>query len=224
MLFSEVPESAFASLLYPIDNLTYEAGSPLYDEGTNGQAIYSIRKGLIKLVSRANDGEERIVRLLGGGATLGLELLDSGIPYHHTAIALNKADVCRIPVPTIKELEDKFPELCKQIRQRLQDELDQADRWISALNTGTARRRLANLLLLQTEVGANSQGDIQLMTRDDMSAVIGVSTETASRIIAQFKRDGLLLKTATNTYRCEAELLRAVAGNDTGRASAQLDR
>ncbi len=212
MLFSELPESAFSELLYPIDNLVYEAGVPLYEEGRPGNAVYSIRQGLVKLVSRVDGGDERIVRLVGFGSTIGLELLDSGAPYRHTAIALDKLDVCRIPVPTILELEARFPNLCQQIRQRLQQELGQADLWISALNTGPARRRLAHLLLIQTEIGADRRGNIQLLRRDDIASIIGVSTETASRIIAEFKRDGLLSRIAPNTYGVETELLRTLAG------------
>lgn len=211
MLFSELPENAFSDLLYPIDNLVYPAGTPLYEEGLPGNTLYSIRSGLAKLVSSVDDGEERIVRLLGFGSTIGLEVLDPGATYRHTAIALDTLDVCRIPVPTIIELEAKFPELCQQIRQRLQQELNQADQWISALNTGPARRRLANLLLIQTEIGTDHSGNIQLLRRDDMAAMVGVSTETASRIIAEFKRDGLLTKVAPNTFRAETELLRTVA-------------
>lgn len=212
MLFSELPDTAFADLLYPIDNLIYDAGMPLYEEGMPGNTVYSVRSGLVKLVSRVDDGDERIVRLLGFGSTIGLELLDPGATYRHTAIALSTLDVCRIPIPTILELETKFPELCNQIRQRLQVELNQADQWISALNTGPARRRLAHLLLIQTDIGTDRGGNIQLLRRDDMAAMVGVSTETASRIIAEFKREGLLTKVAPNTYRPETELLRTIAG------------
>jgi len=212
MLFSELPETAFSGLLYAIDNLSYEPGTALYEEGRHGNALYSIREGLVKLVSRVDDGDERIVRLLGFGSTIGLELLESGTAYRHSAIALDKLDVCRIPLPTILELESKFPELCRQIRQRLQQELNQADLWISALNTGPARRRLAHLLLIQTDIGADRRGNIQLLRRDDMAAMIGVSMETASRIIAEFKREGLLSKVGPNLFHADTERLTALAG------------
>jgi CRP-like cAMP-binding protein len=128
MLFSELPESAFEHLLLPITNIKYPGGCALYEEGGNDEAVYSIRNGLVKLQHLAPDGLQRIVRLLGFGSALGLELLDGGEGYRHSAVTLGNTDVCRIPLATLRKLEKEFPNLCHQIRLRLQDDLDKADR------------------------------------------------------------------------------------------------
>lgn len=207
MLFSGIPESDFAGLLQPVDNHVYRTGATLYEEGQSGQTLFSIRRGMLKLLYRTPDGSQRIVRLLGRGVTVGLELLDAGTPYQHTAVAAHDLDICSIPVATLKQLETRHPELCDKVRQQVQRQLDRADHWIKALNTGVARVRVAKLLLLLTEISADRNGDIQLLSRDDMAAVVGMTTETVSRVTADFKRRGLLRKVAANTFRCEAQLL-----------------
>ena len=73
MLFSTLPESAFEDILYPIDNMKYSRGSTLYKESDNDDGVYSVRRGLIKLLHLAADGTQRIVRLLGPGSVIGLE-------------------------------------------------------------------------------------------------------------------------------------------------------
>jgi CRP/FNR family transcriptional regulator, anaerobic regulatory protein len=215
MLFSALPQDSFTHLLHPIDNYRYAAGSELYAEGVHGQEAFSIRRGLVKLLCRGPDGSQRIVRLLGKGAVVGLELLDKGVTYHHTAIAAQELDLCAIPMPTLKNLEAHHPELCNKVRQQLQYQVDRADHWIKKLNTGMTRARIAHLLLLLQELGADRNGDIELLSRDDMAAVVGVTKETASRVIADFKRQGLLYKVAVNRFRVEVERLRELAGRES---------
>ena len=117
MLFSGLPDSAFDDRLTHIDHFIFPAGSTLFEEGRDDGVIYSIRSGMVKLLSMMPGGEHRIVRMLGMGSAIGLEMLEQGNQYQHTAVALNDVDACRIPVKTIQTLEKSFPELCHQIRR-----------------------------------------------------------------------------------------------------------
>ena len=215
MLFSPLPQASFAHLLHPVDNMRYAPGSLLYTEGERGRHVFSIRRGLVKLLCQGADGSQRIVRLLGKGAVVGLELLDQGASYHHSAVAVQEVDLCAIPVSTLKDLERQHPELCDKVRQQLQFQVDRADHWIKQLNTGMTRDRIGQLLLLLKELGADPNGDIELLPRDDMAAVVGVTKETASRVIADFKRQGLLYKVAANKFRVEVGKLRDLLGRES---------
>jgi CRP-like cAMP-binding protein len=210
MLFSDLPEAAFSARLSPIEHFIFSEGATLFEEGRNDGAVYSIRSGIVKLSSRNSDGEQRIVRLLGAGATIGLELLEAGRHYQHTAIALNDVDACRIPVDTIFELETGFPEICQQIRRRLQAQLDRADQWIVTLGTGPAKKRIAHLLLLMMQYSTKDNGDITLLGGMDTAAIIGSSPETVSRILAGMKRKGVLKKVSANLYRGDSQALEAI--------------
>jgi CRP-like cAMP-binding protein len=211
MLFSGLPETAFDNRLQPIDHFIFPANSVLYEAGRTDSYIYSIRRGLIKLLHRSSDGSQRIVRVMGVGASIGLELLDGEKGYRHTAVAVNEADICRIPVATVKELQKDYPQLCQQVRQRLQEHLDRADQWIIALATGPARERVINLLLMLSELSTDPNGDMELLSREDMAAIVGTTVETASRVVADLKRRKLLYKVSgSNLHRCDAEALRAI--------------
>ena len=97
MFFSELPDVAFDKLLQPIDQYIYPPGSVLYETGSQKKFIYSIRQGMVKLVHEAEDGSSRIVRLLGPGAAIGLELLEGAKGYHHTAKAITQVDQAANP-------------------------------------------------------------------------------------------------------------------------------
>ncbi len=210
MLFSGLPDTAFNSTLRPIDNFVYAAGTTLYDEGQAGEVIFSIRRGLVKVLHLSADGSQRILRLLGGGSAVGLELLDGGTQYRHSAVAVNQLDVCRIPVSTIAALEKEFPQLSRQARHRLQEHLDRADEWILTMGTGPARQRIAHLLLFLRRYSADPNGDTELLPGEDMAAIVGTSVETVSRIIADLKRRRLLSRVAAHLYRCDRQALEAI--------------
>ena len=207
MLFSELPESAFEQLLQPINHFLYSPCSVIYQAGTHKKFIYSIRHGMVKLVHVSKNGTNRIVRLLGPGSAIGLELLDGADTYHHAAVAVTRVDLCRIPVATIRQLEDEYPVLCEHVGKLLQEQLNLADQWIVTLGGGTARRRVAHLLLILNEFFANEDGSFILLNREDMAAMIGIVVETVSRVIAEFKRKKILYKTKDKHYMCDVARL-----------------
>jgi len=211
MLFSELPDSAFDHMLHPIDHYMYPPGSVLYEAGTYHPFIYSIRRGMVKLEHIAEDGSSRIVRLLGNGAAIGLELLDGAKSYHHTAIAVNQVDLCKIPIATISQLKSEHPKLCVQVSQQLQNQLNIADQWIVALSTGAARQRVAQLVLILEKFFAEDNGAFVLLNREDMAAMTGIAVETVSRMIAEFKRQKILYRFRDNFYMCNVAALQEIS-------------
>lgn len=210
MLFSELPDGAFKNLLLPIEHFIYPHNAVLYEVDTQKKFIYSIRRGMVKLVHTAKDGSKRIVRLQGPGSAIGLELLANATSYHHTAVVINEVDLCRIPVQTIRQLESQYPILNHHIREQLQDQLYLADQWIVALGTGIAKQRVAQLLLILNEFFSDKEGAFLLLSREDMAAMIGITIETVSRMIAEFKRLNILYKTRNNRYTCDVAALREI--------------
>ncbi len=185
VLFSGLSQADLDGVLQPIDNLHVPAQARLYSRNDPATSLYTVRSGLIKLKVSLPNGGQRIVRLLRAGDVAGLESL-VGEPYHHTAIALQDADVCRIPREVVMQLDKTHPKVHLALMQRWQRSVDQADHFIVALSTGSAEARMARLLLT---LGCD---DTPMPSREDMGALLGITTETASRIIAEFRRRGLI--------------------------------
>jgi CRP-like cAMP-binding protein len=53
--------------------------------------------------------------------------------------------------------------------------------------------------------------ECHLFGREDLGAMLGITTETASRTIAEFKRQGLLSDLGGGRYRVDTEKLAALA-------------
>lgn len=211
-------QSLFADLnredLRLIDQMVHEAVVPanttLFDQGEQGQYLFTVRRGLVKLVRFQTDGSLRIIRMLTTGDIAGLEATVAP-EYDSTAITVTETLVCRIPVAVIARLESTSPRLHSQLMRKWHEALRLADDFIADLSSGNARQRLARLLM---RIGRdNACLQVSLPSREDIGAMLGITTETASRTVAAFRREGLLdpLDRQGRHYRIDAQALEAVA-------------
>ncbi len=207
-LFSDLAEGAFCGLHLHIEDLAFAAGTIVYRSDDPGDALFTIRSGVVKLVQSLPNGSQRIVRLLRQGATLGLEAV-LGDPYRHTAAAMQDVLLCRIPATAVHFLTSQTPTLYAQLMRRWQQSVDQADEWLTFLSTGSARARVARLFLHLLD-GA-PDGSCQLFGRDDVAAILGITNETACRVIAEFGRDAIIVARSANRFDCNVPLLTEIA-------------
>jgi CRP-like cAMP-binding protein len=205
VLFAGLSEADFDTIHRPIDQITYPAGVEIYAQGDDSDAIMTIRAGLVKLTLYLPDGTQRIVRLLRATDVIGLEAL-IGDSYEHTATALMATEVCRIPRDVVRALSARNPKLYHEIMARWHRALSSADRWITEFNTGTSRARVARLLLWLAEQEGGER--CQLFGREDLGAVLGLTTETASRVMAELKRQGYISEPRPNQFLCDVPNLR----------------
>ncbi len=200
VLFAGLTEDDFTRLHRPVEQFVLHPGEQLYAAGESGSSMFTIRSGLIKLVQYLPDGTQRIVRLLKTTDVVGLEiLLDER--YQHDAIALQPTELCRYPAKAVNELSIENPRLHHDLMARWQKALTDADAWVTELSTGSAKQRVARLLLRL--VRDEDSSECMLFGREDMGAMLGITTETASRTIADFKRKGLIVETSTNRFICD---------------------
>jgi CRP-like cAMP-binding protein len=208
VLFAGLTERDFETLHKPIDQFQLKAGSKIYGAGDKAEYMYTIRSGLVKLVQYLPDGTQRIVRLLRTSDVIGLEaVLDPA--YKHDAITLHETEVCRYPSSAAQELSKSNPELHKELMKRWQRALDEADAWVTELSTGSSKQRVSRLLLMLAK--GNPANTCTLFGREDMGAMLGITTETASRTIAEFKRQRLIVETAPNEFLIDVRKLEEIS-------------
>lgn len=209
-LFADLEEPDFDLIHQPISELHYGRNRAIYSEGEEALAVFTIRSGLVKLEQTQADGGVRIVRLLRRGDTAGLESLVEG-PYRHTAVAAYPVSVCRIPRDVVRRLNSETPRLSRQLMRRWEKAVDDADAWLTCLSTGPARARVARLILCLAETAV--EGRFSLIRRVDMGAVLGITTESASRAVAEFMREGCLVRVDDGYYTGDMDELSKAAGH-----------
>lgn len=221
-LFGGLAEHRAGEVLRGIDHLHYASGATVYQSGEKSPVVYVVRHGLVKLSHCLPNGDERIVRILKPGVTAGLEALFAE-PYQHTAVMLTRGVLCRVPIELLEELNRVVPDFHRQLLRQFHRSLNEAEAVLTNLSTGSAHGRVARLLLfLARNHGTDA---ITLISREDMGAILGITTESASRIVAQFKREGILMHckrgTCTGNLGRLAELARDADANGRVRRAAR---
>ena len=201
-MFADVPTKSFEHLLRPIDQLRFSAGSYIYRENEHAEYVYVVRSGLVKLENTTARGELRVVRLLGQADTVGLEaVLDHGQHYEQSAVVLGESEVCRIPNENLHQLEQERPAVAEAIMLHWKRQLEAADQVILDFSTGRVRERVARVLLrLATESRRHNLADIEMLSVEDVAALVGVTPESVSRTLAEMKRERLLVKSAAHRF------------------------
>jgi CRP/FNR family transcriptional regulator, anaerobic regulatory protein len=189
-LFGVLDEAGLDGIHTHIASLQLSADDTVYDRGSAGLAVYTVRSGLVRFERTTERGDRRIVRLAGRGDLIGQEALLHR-PYADEAIACTTLQLCRIPRILINELAQGHNPLPYELMLRWQLALDAAEAWVADLSTGPARRRVLRLLLRLSQLGETPQ-TIWLPRRDEMGAMLDMTVETASRLISALRREGVL--------------------------------
>jgi len=167
-----------------------QKGQRIFSEGAFPHGIFCVNKGKIKIHQMGNEGREQIVRLGKEGDVLGYRALLSGDAYACSATALDDCSICFIPKNVFVDLVEKNKELSMQIIQLLSKNLRQAENTILHLAQKSVRERMAEALLFLKEMyGVEDDGATLTvsLSREEMATLVGTATETAIRLLSEFK-------------------------------------
>jgi CRP-like cAMP-binding protein len=172
----------------------YKCGDVVYEQDTNMNHAFFVRKGLLKIYRIGSKGEQQIVRLVKEGDLIGFHSLLGDEPEVTACESLTDSEVCQIPGAAFKKAISENKELTELLIKQTCDELKSSYNSLVELSQRTVRGRLANLLLkLQGlfETAPNETIPI-VISRLDMARWIGTSKESVSRLITEFKNDGVI--------------------------------
>jgi CRP/FNR family transcriptional regulator len=173
----------------------YKKGQVIFQEGAHSFGIYCINSGKVKLTHSGDDGREQIIRLGKAGDIMGYKALLSGERLTATAIALEDAQVCFIPKDLFLNVLQKDPSLSLEMMRILSSELRKAELKITHLAQKPVRERLAETLLFIHETyGVESDGQTLnvRLSREEIANLVGTATESAIRLLSEFRKEGLI--------------------------------
>ena len=213
-LFGVLSQTELEGMHYRIADLGFEPGQSLFKAHVPGQAAFTVREGVVRLERSSARGERRIVRLAGRSDLIGMEAM-LGQTYASDAVACTPVKACRLPRALVEEMAAAKPELLRNLMKRWQAALDEAEEWLTELSAGSARWRMLRLMLKLSEFG-DADGRIWLPTRGQMGAMLGMTVETASRLVSALKREGLLQADGVRHARLQMPALMAALREAAG--------
>jgi len=173
---------------------TIKKGEPLFEEGDKLNGVYCVRNGVSKLSKLSANGKDQIVKLASKGEVLGQRSVISQESTNLSAVAVNDMEVCFIPKESINNTLQKNPNFTLEVLRHMAHDLKEADDVIVNISQKTVKQRMAEAFLyLQNNFGEDADGFLALtLSREDISNVVGTATESAIRIISEFKKKGLI--------------------------------
>lgn len=169
-------------------------GELIFDEGEMLNGVFCVRDGVCKLAKLSPNGKDQIVKLITKGELLGQRSLISDERTNLSAIALNDMELCFIPKSEIINDLQKNSKFSMDVMKHMAHDLKEADNVIANMAHKSVRQRLAEALLyIHNNFGTDDEGALNvILSREDYANIVGTATESAIRIISQFKKEGLI--------------------------------
>jgi CRP/FNR family transcriptional regulator, polysaccharide utilization system transcription regulator len=173
----------------------FKKSSYIFNEGQYPQGVYCVNKGKVKVMQTGDEGKEQIVRLAKEGDILGYRALLSGEKYSSSAVAIDDSSVCFIPKAIFFKILEKDAPLSMEIMKLLSSDLKKAENKITDLAQKPVRERMAEALLFLKETYGYEPGTTIInvvLSREDIANIVGTATETAIRLISEFKQSKII--------------------------------
>ncbi|ALJ05042.1 Crp/Fnr family transcriptional regulator [Pseudalgibacter alginicilyticus] len=169
-------------------------GAVIFEEGEILGGVYCVRDGICKLTKLSSNGKDQIVKMVVKGDLLGQRSVVTEERSNLQATALNDMEVCFIPKNEILKYLHKNPEFTFDVLKSMANDLREADDIIVNMAQKSVRQRLAETLIyIHDSFGENPDGTLSvLLSREDLANIVGTATESAIRVLSQFKKEGLI--------------------------------
>jgi CRP-like cAMP-binding protein len=197
------------------DSLSFAKGDVLFAEGNVLNGVFCIKEGVCKLSRLSPNGKEQIVKFVKGGDMLGYRSVLSEEPVTLTVTALQDMKACFIPKKDIFDSLKENPKFSLDIMKTVCNDLKDANMSITNMAQKSVRERLADtLVFLKDTFGQDREGFLNIiLTREEYSSVIGTATESAIRLLSEFKKKQLISFEGKKVkITNEAELIKIAQG------------
>ncbi len=189
-LFTALEEFAALSLHASMDSVKISKGSILFAEGDEGDHLYVIVEGKIKLGTSSGDGRENLLSILGPGEMFGeLSLFDPN-PRTSTATAVTDAKLLSLGQTKLIPWLTENPRVSLNLLASLAQRLRRTNEAVGDLVFSDVPGRVAKALIdlgerfgKQTDDGLLVNHDL---TQEELAQLVGASRETVNKALADF--------------------------------------
>ncbi|MDB0614780.1 Crp/Fnr family transcriptional regulator [Tenacibaculum dicentrarchi] len=169
-------------------------GDVLFEEGEHINGVFCIKNGICKVSKMSDNGRDQIVNLVRKGDLLGERSLINDEASNLKAIAVNDMEICFIPKEEIVRDLEENQKFTMDVLKTMASSLKTADDFIVDMAQKTVKQRLASTLLnLDNKFKNNENGALGIhLSREDIANIIGTATESAIRLLSEFKKKKLI--------------------------------
>jgi CRP/FNR family cyclic AMP-dependent transcriptional regulator len=189
--FCHLPKSVMEAFQPLKFTLAYPAGATLFVEGQACRGIYVLCKGRVKISTGSSDGQVLILRIARPGEVLGLNATISGIPHETSAETGQSCQLNFVKQADFLRFLKDHTDACMHAAIHLSRECQHAYGQIRSLVMASAPQRIARLMLdwsHDDSATARARGIKVALTHEEIGQIIGMSRETVTRTLADFRK------------------------------------
>jgi len=195
-MFSGLSDDALRAIAEVAIPKHYAKGKLILLAEEEGDTLFVIGKGTVKVSITSEDGREVILSILREGDFFGEMSLLDGKPRSATVTALEDTEAFLIRRPEFLKLLEKVPQISIRLLEELTGRLRKADKKIESLALmDVTGRIISTLLQLADESGVEVEDGILVRNRpthQQLAEMAGTTRETVSRVLKKLERLGYI--------------------------------
>jgi CRP-like cAMP-binding protein len=196
-IFQGVEPGASEALAASMEYLDISRGDTIFGEGEQGDSLYIVMAGKVKMGRRAPDGRENMLAIMGPSDMFGeLSIFDPG-PRMATATAVTDGRLARLRQDCLLPWMNDRPQIAEQLLRVLARRLRRTnDALADLIFTDVPGRVAKSLLEMAQRFGtAEPGGPVRVthdLTQEELAQLVGASRETVNKALADFAGRGWL--------------------------------
>ncbi|MFC3520613.1 Crp/Fnr family transcriptional regulator [Streptomonospora nanhaiensis] len=211
-LFEALDEEGAAALRASVSEVRLGRGQTLFSEGDEGDRLYVILSGKMKLTRAAVDGRENLLSVLGPGEMFGELSLFDPRPRTASAVAVTDAVLAGLGHDDLRPFLAQQPQVSLQLLKALASRLRRTNDVMSDLVFTDVPGRVAGQLLdLAERFGKEGEDGLHVhhdLTQEELAQLVGASRETVNKALAEFALRGWLRIEAKAVVLLDVERMR----------------
>ncbi|MEP6695825.1 MAG: Crp/Fnr family transcriptional regulator [Pseudonocardiales bacterium] len=197
-IFQGVDADAAGALMATMEYADFSRGDTVFTEGEQGDSLYIVVAGKVKMGRHAPDGRENMLAIMGPSDMFGeLSIFDPG-PRTATATAVTDGRVARLRQDSLRRWMHERPQIADQLLRVLARRLRRTNDTLADLIFTDVPGRVAKALLEMgqrfgsPEPGGGPTRVTHDLTQEELAQLVGASRETVNKALADFAGRGWL--------------------------------
>jgi len=183
------------SLSKDFEGKTYKVKDHIFREGSAANTLFFIERGTIKTYRTTESGKEFVTGLYKAGDFIGqLALVTNKGTYTESAMVIDEAEVHGIPKSNFIALLHENQDVSEKFITMISNNLIEMQEQLVSMAFSSVRQKVAKALLDLDNKGILTNKDDESIgiAREDFAGIIGTATETAIRMLTEFKEEGII--------------------------------
>lgn len=193
-MFSDLARDSLETLAGMVHFKRFPKGAFVVGQNETGTAMYLLVAGRVKVSLQGPDGRELVLNHLESPAHFGEMSLVDGQTRSSDVIAMTDVELFSLEGKDLSAAIQVQPKLALTLIATLSRRLRHTIMRLEDMAFHDATHRVMRVVLNVATAGLETRGVpiIQGMTHYDIATLAGTSRETASRVISQLAKDGVI--------------------------------